>query len=283
MLNNIPNEWGSKYQRDSAAIAYTHTGPNAIKYTAKHDSALILLTPQPGREIALNSDRPNIGLAPAGSLELFPISSDVSAEWKVSKQSILVTIDPYRLSQLAGNEFNRDHFEFHPPQLGTVDRFTHLLAQSMRYEIDNAALSFEECLDAFVTVLYTHLLRNYSSLKPYASNSINGGLSPASWRKVNDFIQAHIADTLSLETLASVAKLSPSHFARAFKQTTGQSPHYYVLTSRLTRASEHIRKTEIPLNEIALCSGFSSQSHMTSLMKRLWGTTPAEYRRHSRE
>lgn len=282
MLRGVPDEWGPKYESDGGAMTRSHTGPNAIGYTAPVHMALVLLTPQPGRELALNSDRRTVGVAPAGSLEIIPASAEVFACWKVEKQSLLVAVDPGRLARLAGAEFDKDCFELHPPQLGTVDRHAHALAQSMRYELENAALSFEESLDALITLFSTHLLRNYSSLRPHSSPSLNGGLSPATWRKVNDFIQAHLGETLSLEKLASIAHLSPSHFARAFGQTAGQSPHGYVVTSRLARARELIVNTDLPLSQIASSVGFANHSHMTMRMKRLWGATPAEYRRQQR-
>ncbi|MGJ4860751.1 helix-turn-helix domain-containing protein [Labrys sp. La1] len=279
MLRGVPDKWGPKYQADDGAVTRSHAEPDTIKYTASVHMALVLLTPQPDREVALNSDRRTVGVAPAGSLEIIPASAEIFARWKVEKQSLLVAIDPGRLARLAGAEFDKECFEFHPPQLGVIDRHAHALAQSMRYELENLAPNFEECLDALITLFAIHLLRNHSSLKPRSSPSLNGGLPPAAWRKVNDFIQAHLGETLSLERLASIANLSPSHFARAFKQTVGQAPHGYVVASRLSRARELIINTDTPLSQIAGSVGFANHSHMTMRMKDLWGTTPAEYRR----
>ncbi|WP_448955016.1 helix-turn-helix domain-containing protein [Labrys neptuniae] len=282
MLSGVPDEWGPKYQTDGGAMARSHTGPNAIQYTAPAHMALVLLTPQPDRELALNTDRRTVGVAPAGSLEIIPASAEIFARWKVEKQTLLVAVAPDRLARLAGTEFDKECFEFRPPQLGTVDRYAHALAQSMRHEIENTQLGFEENLDALITLFSIHLLRNYSSLRPHASPSVSGGLTPAAWRKVNDFIQAHLNDSLPLEKLAAIADLSPSHFARAFRQTTGQPPHGYVVASRLARARELLVDTDFPLSEIATRVGFANHSHMTMRMKGSWGTTPAEYRRKRR-
>lgn len=278
MLSGIPDEWGPKYQTEGGAVTRSHTGPNTIEYTAPAHMALVLLTPQPGRELAVNSDRRIVGVAAAGSLEIIPASSEVFARWKVEKQSLLVAVDPDRLARLAGAEFDKDDFELHPPRLGTIDGQAHALAQTMRSELEISALSFEEHLDAQITLFAIHLLRNYSSLRPRSPRPVNGGLTPAAWRKVNDFIQAHLTETLTLEKLASVAHLSPNHFARAFRQTAGQPPHRYVVMSRLTQARDQIVNTDIPLSQIAADAGFASHSHMTALMKRFWGKTPIEYR-----
>ncbi|KAB2690371.1 helix-turn-helix transcriptional regulator [Brucella intermedia] len=278
-MRDIPDTWGPKYEASGIGIAHTHTGPNEIKYTPAYHSALVLITPQPEREVAVGSDRRRIGIAPAGSLEIFPKNADVFARWRQWKQSVFVTMDTDRLARLAGKEFDREDFEFLPPQFGKIDRFTLFLADAMRHELGQSPFVFKESFDALTIVFFTHLLRSHSSLSRYSSPALNGGLPPLLWKRVNDYIQANIAETLTLDKLADVCKLSPSHFARAFRKTTGQTPHRYVVSSRLIRAGELIRKTDTPLHDIATKTGFSSQSHMTSVMRKQWGTTPAEHRR----
>lgn len=278
MLSGVPDEWGPKFQLDGGAVTRTHTGPNSIHFTAATHMALVLLTAQPQRQVALNSDRKMEALAPAGALEIVPVQSELFARWVVEKQNLLVAIDPGHLEQLAGMEFDRDSFELHPPKLGVVDAQAHMLARWMRREMEAKELACKESLDAQVTLFSIHLLRNYSSLKGRSTSIFNGGLSSSAWRRVNDFIQAHLTESLSLKKLATVAGLSPSHFARAFKHTTGQSPHQYVIAARLAYARHLIVETEAPLSEVAKITGFSSNSHMTSMMKQVWGTLPKQYR-----
>lgn len=281
MLSSVPDEWGPKYERDGGAATWTLTGPNAISYTAQFHMALVMLTAQPERRIALNSDRPHVGLAPVGSLEIIPASSDLYACWTAEKQSLLVAIDPDRLQRLACLEFENDTFELCPPKLGFIDEKAHALSQWMRQELAAIQFRHDECLDALISLFSIHLLRHYSSLKDH-HQSFTGGLPPGSWRMVNDYIQAHLAEHLSLERLASVVQLSPSHFARAFRQTTGQSPYQYVISARLQHAQNLIATTEARLSDIAKAAGFSSNSHMTALMRRIWGTTPTAFRKARR-
>ncbi|RDJ19763.1 AraC family transcriptional regulator [Bosea caraganae] len=279
MLRGIPDEWGPKFERDGGAVARTRTGPNAIHFTAPAHMVLVMFTAQPQRQVALNSDKKAIGLAPVGSLEIIPQHSELFARWVVEKQNLLVAVDGTRFERLAGLEFDRDTFELHPPKLGFVDDEAYALARRMRQEVENADLGSEESLDALVTVFSTYLLRNYSSLKGHQPRVFNGGLPPGVWRRVNDFIQGHLSEHLSLERLAAIAHLSPSHFARAFKQTTGQSPHQYVISSRLAHARSLIASSDTPLSQIAMSTGFSSNSHMTAMMRQVWGATPTEFRR----
>ncbi|CAA0107353.1 HTH-type transcriptional activator RhaS [Starkeya nomas] len=278
ILGGIPDEWGPKFEHDGGAATRTHTGPNAIRFTAPAHMALVLLTPQPGRQIALNSDRKITGFAPVGSLEIIPADSDIFARWKTEKQNVLVAADSSRLARLAGLEFDKDSFELRPPRLGFVDDMAHMMALRIRREVENFELGCEETLDALVTLFATHLLRNYSSLSKAPPRIRSAGLTYAAWSKVNEFIQAHIGRTLTLEELAAIANLSPSHFSRAFRQTTGQSPYQYVISSRLVQARDLIVNTDTPLNVVASAVGFTSHSHMGMVMRRAWGMTPSECR-----
>ena len=279
LLDAIPNEWGPKHEHDSAAVARTHTGPNAISFTAPAHFALVLFTAQPDRQVALNSSRKQVGLAPVGALEIIPQGSELFSRWEVEKQNLLVAFEGGRLQRLAGAEFDKDSFELHPLPLGTMDREALELAKRMRQELERPGLAHPDYLDALTTLFGIHLLRNYSSLQARTSRQFNGGLSPAAWRRVNDFIQASLSGKLSLEKMAEVAQLSPSHFSRAFHKTTGQSPHQFVIASRLAQAKALITGTSDSLDAIARASGFSSHSHMTTLMNRSWHVTPAQLRR----
>jgi AraC family transcriptional regulator len=97
-------------------------------------------------------------------------------------------------------------------------------------------------------------------------------------QRVTDFILAHLSQGLSLELLAQQTGLSPYHFARLFRRTTGQSPHQFVLHRRVELAQQLLRETDAPLAYVAQQSGFASQSHLTQVFKRHLGLTPRTYR-----
>jgi AraC family transcriptional regulator len=104
------------------------------------------------------------------------------------------------------------------------------------------------------------------------------GLSPERLQRVRDYIEAHLDEDLSLTILADVACLSPYHFSRSFKQTTGVGLHHYVMQRRLERAKTLMRRTNQPLALIALEAGFADQSHLNSAFRREVGVTPGQFR-----
>jgi AraC family transcriptional regulator len=98
-------------------------------------------------------------------------------------------------------------------------------------------------------------------------------------RRVLDYMEAHLGEDLSILTLAAEAEVSPGHFARAFKRATGRSVHQHLLRRRVEWAAALLRDTVQPIVDMALAVGFCSQAHLTTAFQRVYGTTPAAYRR----
>lgn len=95
-------------------------------------------------------------------------------------------------------------------------------------------------------------------------------------------LEIHIKDNLSrrisVAELAQVVCLSPSHFHALFKRSVGLTPHQYLLKLRLDHASRLLRESPLPLVRIAEECGFSSQSALTTAMRRYIGLTPKRLR-----
>jgi AraC family transcriptional regulator len=125
----------------------------------------------------------------------------------------------------------------------------------------------------FATYLAEKHIRAASS-KP----EIRGGLPIRQLQKVGDFVTEHLAEEISVEILAQLVQLSPFHFSRIFKQSTGMSPLRFVTRERVTRAQQLIRETSRSLIEIALEVGYTSPSHFAQVFRRLVGVTPTEFR-----
>ncbi|MDB5976985.1 MAG: hypothetical protein JWR07_3745, partial [Nevskia sp.] len=108
-----------------------------------------------------------------------------------------------------------------------------------------------------------------------------GGLPPGILRSLDQYIRNNLERTLPVEALAAVAGLSPTHFARAFKNSVGVAPHHYLTQQRVEKAAQLLAGSEHSMAEIAQAVGFSDQSHLSRCFTRLTGTTPSAYR-HAR-
>jgi AraC family transcriptional regulator len=116
-----------------------------------------------------------------------------------------------------------------------------------------------------------------------ASRAIGTVLAKDKLRAVLAYIHENLDGDLPLVHLAGVAHVSPYHFARLFKNSTGLPPHQYVITRRIERAKELLRERNIiPLAEVAVETGFANQSHFTHHFKRLVGVTPRLFQASAR-
>jgi AraC family transcriptional regulator len=104
-------------------------------------------------------------------------------------------------------------------------------------------------------------------------------LSPPKLKRVIDFIEAHLHDSIGLDDLAAAAGLSANHFLRVFKLATGETPYHYLRARRLERARTLLADNTMPLAELALECGFANQAHFTAAFSRELGISPGRYRR----
>ena len=94
-----------------------------------------------------------------------------------------------------------------------------------------------------------------------------------------DFVAANYPATITLESLAREAGISPSHFSRLFKQTLGQSPMRFVTAYRIEEAKKQLGRRETSLGAVAVACGFADHAHFSRAFKQTEGQTPSSYRK----
>jgi len=110
----------------------------------------------------------------------------------------------------------------------------------------------------------------------------NGRLAPWQRRRVVDFVEANLAETIRVVDLADVTRLGVRQFSRAFRSDFGESPYAFVLRRRIERAKKMLF-TDDSLAHIAARCGFADQPHLTRLFRRIARASPAEWRRRLAE
>jgi AraC family transcriptional regulator len=106
-------------------------------------------------------------------------------------------------------------------------------------------------------------------------------LSQAKLRDVRDYVRMNLASDLSVFELSKIARLSPFHFSRLFKNSVGMTPCQYVIRERIEEGGRMLRTGKESIAEIALVVGFSSQSHFTDIFRKITGSTPKRERRNT--
>ncbi|ORE90371.1 AraC family transcriptional regulator [Aurantimonas sp. 22II-16-19i] len=115
------------------------------------------------------------------------------------------------------------------------------------------------------------------------ARSVRGGLAAWQIRQVVRHIDAGLSETIRLDELAAVARLSNSHFSRAFRISLGETPHRFVMRRRIEEAQHLMLTTRSPLSRIAGDCGLTDQAHLTRLFRRFVGDTPLNWRRAHRQ
>lgn len=107
----------------------------------------------------------------------------------------------------------------------------------------------------------------------------SGGLAAWQVRRTTEYLSDRIAEPVTLAELAAIARLSPFHFARAFKSATGDPPHRYHTRLRIDRAKEMLERTDLSVTEIAAAVGYDSSQSLARAFREGVGSTPSKWRR----
>lgn len=123
-------------------------------------------------------------------------------------------------------------------------------------------------------------LRSDRSITGPASPGRRANTALPRWRtrRVVEYMDSHLDEPISLSDLAAASGLSRNYFAAQFRGATGLRPHEFLLRRRIERAQKLLVETSAPLAEIALSTGFRTQSHFSTVFKRLVGWSPYRWR-----
>jgi AraC family transcriptional regulator len=178
--------------------------------------------------------------------------------------------------------------QIYPDRIEILDRFcqddphVRRIGLTLGAELEGESLGEQLYAESLAYALAVHMVRKYSTVSTELFQAIaqqsEQGLSQQVLVRITDYIGDNLARRLTLAEIAGAANLSPFHFSRLFKASTGLTPHQYVVEQRLQHARELLMRTDLPLHEIAWQVGFADQSHLGRHMRRRYGLTPGSFR-----
>ena len=269
-------QWSSDALWSGIRLEHRSDGPGEVSegYLLKHVIALELSSPVP-RELYL----PGRGwkrqhIAP-GSMQIFPARVPYALRWSGSGEAMVLEVAPEFVAAVACRGAPPERLELRPFVTAT-DRF---VAETMlALEDDFLAGSPAGRLygESLGMALAAHLVRRYSDM-PQDSHT-GSTFSKEMLSLVLQYIEDNLESDLSLQHLADLVQMGVYRFLRSFKRSTGLPPHQYVLRARVERAKSLLGNSTLTLTEVALRSGFASQTHFATAFRRMTNLTPRTYR-----
>ena len=212
-----------------------------------------------------------------GSISLFPSHQPYYARMNPGKNDFAHAL--YLVAEpVLVNEAARD-LGIHPDsvelvaQHGIIDPVLLHIAMALRDGLRVGRAEDAMYGESLSLALAVHLLRRYAAV-PADLQRLRGGLSQEKLKLAVEYIQDQLESGLSVSGIARAVHMSPFHFARLFKQSTGKSPYQYVVHARARRAKELLMSGKFSILEIAHRLGFADQSHLTRQLKDVFGATP---------
>ena len=212
-----------------------------------------------------------------GAISLFPshqpFSGRLNVESGVSANVLLLALEHVFVNRTAvGLELDSDRIEL-VEQLRSADPIIHHIAMALRAGVRTGAALDRMYGEALSTALAVHLLREYGAAV-LGPKRHSGGLPHEKLVRAVEYIQDQLGTDLTVSGIAQAVYMSPYHFTRLFKKSTGQTPYQYVVEARARKAKELLTTGKFTISEAAFHVGFVDQSHLTRHFKRVFGLTP---------
>jgi AraC family transcriptional regulator len=268
LLSSMTAQW------EGSLVAYDHFSPGQTPeiYAKQHCIGIFTDLSKPASvERVLDGQRRQEWVA-QGDFVLVPAEVGQKAVSDRGAGAIVLSFESQTIAQnLEGTSIELI------PHFATADPLVHQIAIAIKRALEEAGPTSRLYAESMTTALIVHLAQYYSA-KPFTLPSYTGGLAQVKLQQVMDYIQTYLDHDLSLKELAAIAQISPHYFSQLFKQSTGISPHQYVIQCRIQRAQVLLKESKLSLAEIAKIVGFVDQSHFHRHFKRLIRVTPKVFR-----
>ena len=245
------------------------------EHRLKQHTIGMLIQPRPVVvERGLNGRFESLRCAP-GDFFVAPANADYSSSCDEETEFIALGLDTTLFARVADELFEADRVEI-VPHLSISDPLIQQIGLLLKAELETSGIGSRLYTESLATALSVHLLRHYCAFEPKIP-TYSGGLPKYKLRQVIEYINENLDKDLKLAEIAAAIEMSPYHFSRMFKLSTGLTPHRYLTERRLEKAKTLLAQTKLPIAEIADVVGLS-QNHLTRLFRQYTAITPNAYR-----
>jgi AraC family transcriptional regulator len=220
--------------------------------------------------------RTRSAIANPGTIFIIPRGTHDRVRWTSATDRVALALHPHLITHaLEETDHLQDielkhHFELSDPHIES-------LILALRADLLDGSPAGRLYGESLATALAVYLQKRYAAVTP-KSFQWRGGLPGIRLNRVLEYIRANIGEDLTLSGLAEIANMSPHYFSELFKQSTGLSPHRYVLRAKVECAKEYLSDPRVNVFEASVLTGFADQSYFTKVFRRVVGVTPTEFR-----
>lgn len=253
------------YKWSGGASTFLRASPGEGAFRFERVTVGVVMAPLGSHHAAYGNDRRRALPLLPGQGWVFPAGFEGWCRWDEPNEFLNVEIDD---DLLVGAGMPALSFV---PRSGRIDALVAQLAINLHAAGNAAPRLYRDALAIALAAQIARVAGQPAAEPPAAEPRILRAL---------DYIEAHLADDISLDDLASIAAMSRFHFARAFRDAVGMPPHAYVVSRRIERAKELLRATRLSVTEIAWRIGYANPAKFAAQFRRLTGGTPGAWRGH---
>ena len=271
LLSSVSVQW------DGILVAYDYLEPGQTPEISvkQHGIGIFVEMPKPAQAERLIDGRFRREQVLQGDVVIVPANTWHRTSWNTAGGAIVLGLEPKEFTRTIDEIIERDRIEL-IPHFATPDPLVHQIGLALKRALENSGNTSRLYAETMTTALMVHLLQYYSA-QQLTIPTYTGGLSKLKLQQVVDYIHAHLERDLSLKELAAVVQMSAHYFSQLFKQSTGITPHQYVIHCRIERAKELLMQRKLTISDVAKVVGFVDQSHFHRHFKRLVGITPKAF------
>ena len=217
---------------------------------------------------------------PFRSATLFDLSDLPMVEVEGRFDMVRVYLPRSRMISVAESMARRSDIKLRLPNPGFADSVITNLLSIMNFAFENPEQSSPLLVDEISILLMSHLIHNYSDVSPVARS--RGGLASWQERIAKEILFARIGNPPTADELGHACGVSARHFIRAFRQSTGRTPHQWLMQERALSAKNLLEHSDRTLAEISAICGYANPSHLCRAFQRCFGQRPSTARRRAK-
>jgi len=211
-----------------------------------------------------------------GHISILPAHLPIKAKWSQASEFTHCYLEPNFFTNVAYESVHSEQVEVSL----TIKKYDPLIQQivlELKAALETDAKNSRLYAESMAIALAAHCLRYYSTRKHILQDYADG-LSKYKLKQAIEYINDHFTEDVSIAAIANELSISQYYFSRLFKQSTGITPHTYLVQQRVEHSKQLLKQAENTINEIAIECGFANPSHFAKCFRRYTGMSPKQFR-----